>query len=82
VPWRVGGCLGCFQGVRDFILSGLDWSEIFRRRPDLKPPGYDEAALEAREASQERYERLGKRRAGKSGKSKPGRFPGLKHGTD
>ena len=60
----------------------MDWGEIFRKRPDLAPPGYEEAVKEAQAASQERYERLGKRRAGKSGKSKPGRFPGLKHGSD
>jgi len=63
-------------------LNDLDWAEIFRRRPDLDPPGYAEAAREGRERSVKRYESQGKRRAGKSGKSKPGRFPSLKHGTD
>lgn len=59
----------------------MDWSEIFRRRPDLAPPGYEEAVVQAQILSQERYERIGKKRAGTSGKSKPGKFPGLKHGA-
>ena len=57
----------------------LDWQEIFKRRPDLEPPGYKEAAAAGQAKSQERYERLGKRRAGHSGRSKPGKFPSLKH---
>lgn len=59
----------------------MDWSEIFRKRPDLAPPGYERAVEAGQQLSRERYERLGKRRAGKSGKSKPGKFPGLKHGA-
>lgn len=60
----------------------MDWAEIFLKRPDLAPPGYEEAVAKAKVASQQRYERVGKRRAGKSGKSKPGKFPSLKHGAD
>ena len=63
-------------------MTDLDWGEIFRQRPDLAPPGFEEAVQAGQDRSKERYERLGKRRAGKSGKSKPGRFPGLKHGAD
>jgi len=63
-------------------LTVLDWTEIFRRRPDLAPPGYEKVMKQAAEMTQARYERIGKRRAGKSGKTKPSRFPGLKHGTD
>lgn len=60
----------------------LDWAAIFERRRDLAPPGYEQAVQAGQERSKARYERIGKRRAGKSGKSKPGRFPGLKHGAD
>jgi len=60
----------------------LDWAEIFRKRPELAPPGYAEAVQAGQERSKERYERLGKKRAGTSGKSKTGRFPGLKHKSD
>lgn len=60
----------------------LDWDAIFRQRPDLSPPGYHEAVEQAREDSELKYERLGRRRAGKSGRSKGGQFPGLKHGAD
>jgi len=60
----------------------LDWAEIFRKRPELAPPGYADAVQAGQERSKERYERLGKKRAGKSGKSKTGRFPGLKHKSD
>jgi len=60
----------------------LDWAEIFRKRPELAPPGYEQAAETGRARSEERYQRIGKRRAGTSGKSKPPRFPSLKHGAD
>ena len=60
----------------------LDWAEIFRKRSDLAPPGYAEAVQAGKERSKERYERLGKKRAGTSSKSKTGRFPGLKHKSD
>ena len=60
----------------------MDWNAIFDRRPDLAPPGYEEAAALALLDSERRYERLGRRRAGKTGRSKGGKFPGLKHGAD
>jgi hypothetical protein len=60
----------------------LDWDAIFRQRPDLAPPGYYEAVEQAQQDSELKYERLGRRRAGKSGRSKGGQFPGLKHGAD
>ena len=60
----------------------LDWDAIFQQRPDLAPPGYHEAVEQAREDSELKYERLGRRRAGKSGRSKGGQSPGLKHGAD
>lgn len=59
----------------------LDWREIFERRPDLNPPGYEEGAAAGQARSQERYQRQGKRRAGKSGKSKPSKFPSAKHAS-
>jgi hypothetical protein len=60
----------------------LEWAEIFRKRPDLAPPGYERAAEAGRARSEVRYQLVGKRRAGTSGKSKPPKFPSLKHGTD
>ena len=60
----------------------LDWAEIFRKRPELAPPGYAGAVQAGKERSKERYERLGKKRAGKGSKNKNGRFPGLKHKSD
>jgi len=60
----------------------LDWDEIFSKRPDLDSPGYGQASEAGRARSEERYQRVGKRRAGTSGKSKPPMFPSLKHGAD
>ena len=60
----------------------MNWDLIFQNRPDLAPPGYHEAVEQAREDSELKYERLGRRRAGKSGRSKGGQFPGLNHGAD
>ena len=67
MPDGMGRCLGCVQADGAAILSDLDWEAIFERRPDLAPPG---------------YERLGRKRAGSSGRSKGGQFPGLKHGAN
>ncbi len=78
MDWR----LGRLQADQRTVLSELNWAEIFERCPHLAPPGYAEAVQAGQERSKERYERLGKKRAGKGGKSKPGRFPGLKHGAD
>lgn len=77
----MGGCLGCVQADGASVLSDLDWEAIFERRPDLAPPGYREAVQQAHKDSELRYERLGHKRAGSSGRSKGGRFPGLKHGA-
>jgi hypothetical protein len=66
----------------DLMSKELDWDAIFRQRPDLAPPGYHEAVEQAQQDSELKYERLGRRRAGKSGRSKSGQFPGLKHGAD
>jgi hypothetical protein len=68
-------------------MAELDWSAIFARRPDLAPPGYEEAAGLAPKDSELRYERNGRKRAGSSGRSKPSpaqgqgsrRFNGMKH---
>ena len=62
-------------------MSDLDWDAIFERRLDLAPPGYQEAVEQAQVDSELRYERQGRKRAGGSGKSKGGKFPGLKHGA-
>ena len=81
MPWRMGGCVGCVQAEGAAVLSDLDWGAIFERRPDLAPPGYEKAVQQAHEDSERRYERLGRKRAGSSGRSKGGQFPGLKHGA-
>lgn len=81
MPWRMGGCVGCVQDDGVAVLSDLDWDAIFERRPDLAPPGYYEAVRLAHEDSERRYERQGRKRAGSSGRSKGGQFPGLKHGA-
>ena len=78
----MGGRMGRVQADRTAVLGELDWTAIFQRRPDLAPPGYEEAVVQAQEDSERKYERLGRRRAGKSGRSKGGQFPGLKHGAD
>jgi hypothetical protein len=59
----------------------LDWRLIFAKRPELNPPGYEEAAADAKLISAARYERLGKKRAGSSGRSRDAAFPSLKHGS-
>lgn len=61
------------------ILSDLDWDKIFAEHPELEPPAYTEAVEQAQLDSQSRYERIGKKRAGSSGKVKQGKFPGMKH---
>ena len=81
MPWRMGGRMGCVQAGGAAVLSDLNWNAIFERRPDLAPPGYEEAVQQAHEDSELRYERLGRKRAGSSGRSKGGQFPGLKHGA-
>ena len=64
MPWRLGRCLGRVQARNlPFLMPNLDWSEIFRQRPDLAPPGYEEAIGAAREATERRYEQNGRKRA-------------------
>ena len=56
----------------------VNWTEIFKRRPDLEPPGYRETV----EALKNRPQRERRRTsAKKKGKAKPNRFPGMKHGA-
>lgn len=81
MPDGMGGCVGCVQADGAAVLSDLDWGAIFKRRPDLAPPGYEEAVQQAHQDSELRYERLGRKRAGSSGRSKGGQFLGLKHGA-
>lgn len=59
----------------------MNWREIFEKRPDLNPPGYEEGAAAGQARSRARYERQGKKKAGKSGKSKQSRFPSAKHAS-
>jgi len=73
-------------------LTKLDWNEIFQRRPDLAPPGYEEAVRDAIAISEQRYAKFGKKRAKGSNSRKPTtesrqaadarqrKFPSLKHG--
>jgi hypothetical protein len=82
MPDGMGGRVGRVQADGTAVLGELDWTAISQRRPDLSPPGYEEAVARAQEDSERKYERLGRRRAGKSGRSKGGQFPGLKHGAD
>jgi len=74
-------------------MPNLDWSEIFRQRPDLAPPGYEEAIEAAREATEQRYERNGRKRAKGASKrtvrnesravtrQREQKFNGMKHGS-
>ena len=82
MPDGMGRGLGRIQDYGAAVLNDLDWSAIFEERPDLAPPRYKEAVMLALQDSERRYEKLGRKRAGKSGRSKGGQFPGLKHGAD
>ena len=55
----------------------LDWEKIFSRRPDLNPPGYEEACAAAKVKSQGRKHSSSRRK----GKGRKGKFPSLKHGA-
>lgn len=69
----------------------IDWTAIFQARPDLAPPGYEEAVRDAKLISEARYEKHGRKRAKGSNARKPlqesrqaadarkSRFPSLKH---
>lgn len=43
--------------------TGMDWAAIFKRRPDLAPPGYDECVAEHRKLNPERYPTHGKKQS-------------------
>ena len=53
-------------------MREIDWSEIFERRPDLKPPGYEEAVSRVREGPKRERKRS-------RSKGKQAHFTGLKH---
>lgn len=57
---------------------GLDWREIFERRPDLEPPGYREAAEKVAKAWAGKPKK--KRKASNS--KRKARYPSAKHGAD
>ena len=57
---------------------GLDWREIFEKRPDLEPPGYREAAEKVAKAWAEKPKK--KRKASTS--KRKARFPSAKHASD
>jgi hypothetical protein len=76
MPDGMGGRVGRLQADGAAVLAELDWTAIFQQRPDLAPPGYEAAVTLALQDSERRYERLGRRRAGKSGRSKGASFQG------
>ena len=53
-------------------MREIDWTEIFERRPDLKPPGYEETV----EALKQRPRRERKR---SRAKGKEARLTSIKH---
>ena len=69
----------------------IDWTAIFQARPDLAPPGYEEATKAAKAATEERYKVHGKKRAKGSNSAKPkhesrqaadarrAKYPSIKH---
>ena len=69
----------------------IDWTAIFQARPDLAPPGYQEATEAAKAATEERYKVHGKKRAKGSNAAKPkhesrqaadarrAKYPSVKH---
>jgi hypothetical protein len=60
-------------------MAQPDWTAIFTLRPDLDPPGYAETVIDMQDNPRERPAR-GKSKG--KGKSKPTRYPSLKHGAD
>ncbi len=64
--------MGHVQAFGVPVLREIDWTEIFERRPDLSPPGYEEAV----EALKQRPKRERKR---SRTKGKEAKFTGLKH---
>ena len=53
-------------------MNEINWTEIFERRPDLRPPGYEEAVSQVRERPKRERKRS-------RTKAKEARFTGLKH---
>ena len=54
-------------------MREIDWTEIFERRPDLKPPGYEETV----EALKQRGPRRERKRSRANGKE--ARLTSIKH---
>ena len=54
------------------MVKDIDWSEIFERRPDLKPPGYEEAVSRVREGPKRERKRS-------RTKGKEARLTSIKH---
>ena len=54
------------------MVRSIDWGLIFERRPDLRPPGYEEAVSQVREGP--RRERKRSRTKGKEA-----RLTSIKH---
>jgi hypothetical protein len=44
--------------TRKQVTSAPDWAAIFERRPDLKPPGYEETVASMKTQSKETYDNL------------------------
>jgi len=77
------------------MTTNLDWTEIFARRPDLAPPGYEEACKAAKTVTEKRYRVNGKKRAKGTNARKQkienrlktaererrAKFPSMKHGA-
>ena len=53
-------------------MREINWTEIFERRPDLKPPGYEEAVSQVRE-------RPKRERRRSRAKGKEARLTSIKH---
>ena len=70
-----------------------DWNEVFKRRPDLRPLGYEEAVEQAKQVTEQRYRLNGRKRAkGSNTRSavkesrqatdaRRAKYPSLKHGS-
>ena len=69
--------MGFIESVLGTGVTGetVDWGEIFRRRPDLAPPGHDEAAA----VIVERWKNRPKCGKVKRGNRKKPKWPGAKH---
>ena len=56
-----------------------DWTEIFTRRPDLNPPGYDKVIQDMANNPWKPPHKKARSKPGKQGRGS--QFPGLKHTT-